>query len=179
MRLDFLLQLLAGAEEQNRHLGLGNAQHLGDLLVLVALEVAKREHFGGTGTEGRQRSPETIAEFRPGLRLRTGQGRGIVERDTQGVLAAPHHVDGHVDSCPAKIAFLIVEGLGRVAAPDQPDKDLLENIFGVGGIASDPVGRTEDQGLSLLEDPLDGIGGRGSCSFSNREFQGAPPALSP
>jgi hypothetical protein len=112
------------------------------------------------------------------VRLRGRQRGRVVERHILSILAIPHHVDRYVDSGPAKVAFLIVKGLGRIPTADQADKDLLQNVFRVGGVAGDPVGRTEDETVSLLEDPLDRIGGRGRCSFSNRDFQGAPPARS-
>ena len=85
-----------------------------------------------------------------------------------GILPVAHQVNRRVDSCPAEVALVVVEGFGRIPAANQADKDLLQNVFGVGRVARDPVGRTEDETVSLLEDPLDRIGGRGRCSFSNR-----------
>jgi hypothetical protein len=166
-----VLQLLARAVQENRHVHLRHAEHACDLGVRMALEESQREDFRRPWSQGGEGAPETVAQFP----LISGRGGRIVQGHDRRFLARAHQVERSVNGGAAEIAFGIIERLRRAVAAQQAQENRLEHVFGVGGVAGDAVRRTEDESVTVFENALDIAGDRRSIVLSDREFQGAPP----
>jgi hypothetical protein len=147
------LQLLPGPVHNDGDLDLRDLEHAGDLGVFVTLEEAQGEDLGGARAQFRERASDGFA----GIAIAASVnriGRRLLERDTTGVLTGADYVDGSVDGGPAKIAFRIVDRKRRAIAAEQTQEDRLHDIFGIGGVTGDTVGRPEDESIALFEDAL-------------------------
>ena len=66
-----------------------------------------------------------------------GQGDGLVR------LARSDYIECCVDGGATEITFRVLEWIGITVAAKQAQKNGLQHIFGVAGIAGDAVGRPE------------------------------------
>ena len=103
-------------------------------------------------------SPEECA--RSGRRwARFGQYRlQIVERDVANVLAGAHQIYRRIDRGAMQKAAYAGDGLGVGIALQETEEDGLQNVFGVGGVAGDPVGGAKHHGVVLAKDAFQ-VGG--------------------
>ena len=85
------------------------------------------------------------------------------------------HIQSCVDRRPAQETFLILQHSSVRVPAKQAQKDRLRYIFGIGGIACDPVRRAKDQAIMR---PKDSIEFDRDCDFSflcQCALQGTPP----
>ena len=92
-------------------------------------------------------------------------------------LSRPDHIDGSIDGCPAQVAFLILEHGGLGIPPKHAEKHRLQHVLGVGSIAGDSIGRTENQAVVGSKNSLDFFRNRDYGFLSQRTLQVTPPAV--
>jgi hypothetical protein len=125
--------------------------HLGDLGVVIPLEVAKNEHFSGCRVQSRHSGAQSIPFLRCILMLR-GVVAGIAQavqfdsfqRDGSGAFPGSNQVERSVHSGPVQVPARVVDAIEGVSMPDEPQEHRLKHVFGVGRIAGDPVCRPEN-----------------------------------
>lgn len=128
-------------------MNLRNAQHPGNLRIAVAFEKPQRENFGSARGQPRERPPQTV----PHLAVISLAGRRFGQRYVLCLLARPQRIKRYVHSGASQVAFRLVERLrGRIPAQEAQEYS-LQNIFGISGIAGDPICRSEDQSVAGIE----------------------------
>ena len=156
-----MLKAVAGAVQNDRDGAAGTVEHLGDLVVPETFEVAQREDLGGFRAHLSENLSnalfELLAQMRFVGRVLAPVGKvllDVVARGRASTLSRPQDVERRIDRGAMKIALRFVGERVFVSTPQEPHEDGLEDVFGILGVARDPVGRPEDALVMLSKDRL-------------------------
>jgi hypothetical protein len=80
-----------------------------------------------------------------------------------------------IDGCATQVALFLIESGGAGGLAEQAQEDGLENVFGVGGVSGDAIGRAEDHSVVGLENTAKFSGLRNNLVFVNCQLRSCLP----
>lgn len=137
-----MLQLPAGAVENDRDVNRRETKQAGDLAVAHALDVAQGEDLGRARRQSGQGGTEGLGQI-TAIPSGGGQFGPNFERDPAGRRPAAQAVEGGMNRRTAEISGGIGKHRGIRRPAQQAKEDELENVLGVSAGAGNPVGGSE------------------------------------
>ena len=90
-------------------------------------------------------------------------------------LSRSKHIQGRVDRRPPQVTLLVLQHFSMLAPAEHAQKHGLRNIFGIRGVARDPVRRAEDQAVISLKYPIEFARDCDGPFLCQCGLQGTPP----
>ncbi len=163
------------------HQYLGNAQHLRNLRIAESFQEAQREDLRRPRLKLSQRPAQRLPQLWHtiaclALRHLIGQ---IGEFDGWIGLSPSHHIQRCVDSRPPQVTFLILDDvfyrIGARSPAGEPQKNCLQHVLRIRGVARNPVGRAEHQTVVSPKSSFEFVRDRDLRLLRQYALQGTPP----
>lgn len=142
MRSEFFAELSPSSVNNYGDQHRRNTEHGCDLRIGESLKKPQGKNFCRTRLEFAERPSKRSPQI--GRLVRSFATREIAEFNPTIGLPRSQNVERGVDRRPTKVSFLALQFLGRSRPVQHAQKDRLQNIFGIGCIAGDAIGSTED-----------------------------------